>query len=193
MKNLKIELIEEMLKKRKKVSLPDLDKKRAAVLVPILLGKEASILFTKRSMKVYHHKGQISFPGGVIDATDSSPLFAALREAYEEVGIEKKDVRILGELDDFFTYTTNFIITPYVGVIPYPYNFSVSRDEIEKLIIIPISLLLEMKPREEKWRFKNQLVPVYFFHYEGEVIWGATARILNHFLGILRESFALEQ
>src|SRR3990172_10760635 len=110
----------------------------AAVLIPLFnLDGKYNLLFTKRTNLVETHKGEISFPGGVFDKNDSSLLDTALRETEEEVGINSNDVEILGELDDIET-NTNFNISPFVGVIPYPYEFRINGIEIEKLLNIPL-------------------------------------------------------
>ena len=99
---------------------------RAAVLVP-LFEKDASchLLFTMRSHQVRHHRGQISFPGGAFDEEDADLQRTALREAFEEIGLREREVQVLGILDDIIT-TSEFIVTPFVGVFPYPYLFKVS-------------------------------------------------------------------
>ena len=142
-------------------------------------------MFTKRTERVQYHKGEVSFPGGAYEETDSGLRFTALREAFEEIGLISQDVEILGELDDFATIT-NFVVTPFVGVIPYPYNFRISRYEIEQLIEVPITALLQKsKIGEGEVDYQGQPVHSYVYEYQGVVIWGATARILTHFLDLV--------
>ena len=159
----------------------------AAVLVP-LYHKEGKyhILFTKRTEKVEYHKGQISFPGGACDPEDRSLADAALRETFEEIGVHPEDVEILGELDDTGTLTSNFLITPFVALIPYPYEFAVSSDEIEELIEVPIPALLDKGCYHEEFHV-HQGRPHWgcSYRYKDEVIWGATARILKQFLDLV--------
>ncbi len=159
----------------------------AAVLLPIYESeREYNILFTKRTEKLVYHKGQICFPGGRRQQEDKSPLETALREAFEEIGLRPEDVEILGELDKMCTATSSFLITPFVGVIPYPYEFTVSADEIDELIEVPISALLDKSNYYEKLQ-DYQGIPYMgsFFDYEGKVIWGATAKILRQFLDLI--------
>ena len=142
-------------------------------------------MLTKRTETLEYHKGQICFPGGARHEDDRDLKDTALRETFEEVGVNPKDVRILGELDSMGTITSNFLITPYVGVIPYPCEFKVSDDEIESLIEVPISALLdENNYREEVYELDGELLTGIVFEYQGSVIWGATARILKQLIEI---------
>lgn len=147
---------------------------------------EYHVLFTRRSEKVEHHKGEISFPGGRVDEEDRDLLHTALREGEEEIGLNPEDIKILGRLDDFFTVATQYIVTPFVGEIPYPYEFRVSEDEIDELIEVPLNALARdcrVEAREMTW--DNKTVTVYYYYYKDYVIWGATARILKHFLDLI--------
>ena len=159
----------------------------AAVLVPLYEREgEYWVLFTKRTQKVEHHKGQISFPGGARDEGDRELVDTALRETFEEIGVRPEDVEILGELDRMGTFTSNFLITPFVGIIPYPYEFTIARDEIEELVEVPMSALLDEKNyREEHQVYEGRTYVASFFEYKGKVIWGATARILKQFLDLV--------
>jgi len=158
----------------------------AAVLVPLFKkGDGCHLLFTKRSDQVKHHKGEISFPGGVVDEEDLELINTALREAHEEIGLKKSDVQILGILDDIVTIT-EFIVTPIVGLFPYPYPFKVSEVEIAELIEVPLSSLLREKSFSDKEIIRGgQKEIVYAYQYEKHIIWGATARILKQFLDLI--------
>ncbi len=143
------------------------------------------ILFTKRTQKVKEHKGQISFPGGVYQEGDETLLNTALRECAEEIGLIADEVEILGELDDTISRTSNYIISPFVAFIPWPYQFKVNEKEVEELIEVPISALLDRDcQRQETEIINGEAIASYFYHYQGRVIWGATGRILKHFLDI---------
>ncbi|MBE0481196.1 MAG: CoA pyrophosphatase [Dehalococcoidia bacterium] len=116
----------------------------SAVLIPVYTNRVAHyVVLTKRVEWVFHHKGQVSFPGGAFDEADGLLCVTALREASEEVGIRPEDVRVLGMLDDQATLTSNYIISPFVGAIPYPYKFTVNNNEVDTLIRAPVSLLLD--------------------------------------------------
>ena len=181
--------IRKILSQREKQSIvvADVPLTPATVLVP-LYHKEGKyhILFTKRTEKVEHHKGQISFPGGACDPGDKSLADAALRETFEEIGVHPEDVEILGELDDADTLTSNFLITPFVALIPYPYEFALSSYEIEELIEVPIPALLDKGCYREEFHV-HQGKPRWgcSYRYKDKVIWGATARILKQFLDLV--------
>jgi len=167
--------------------LRDVPLSPAAVLVPLFeMEGKFHILLTKRTETVEYHKGQICFPGGGRHETDRDLKDTALRETFEEVGVKPEDVRILGELDSIGTVSSNFLITPYVGVIPYPYEFKISVDEIESLIEVPLSALRDEKNyREEVYDLDGSIMTGFVFDYQGEVIWGATARILRQLIEVV--------
>jgi 8-oxo-dGTP pyrophosphatase MutT (NUDIX family) len=159
---------------------------RAAVLVP-LFTKDGSchILFTKRSDKVRYHKGEISFPGGNHDDTDEDLLATALREAHEEIGLRPQDVSLLGALDEMTTMT-DFIVSPFVGLIPYPYTFVPSADEIDEIIILPLAGFLTTGVLSEDYRTYNGRTEKVSVYKSGKhIIWGATAQILRQFLELI--------
>ena len=158
----------------------------AAVLVP-LFEKEGSchLLFTKRTEQVKHHKGEISFPGGMVDEEDVDLKETALREASEEIGLNEEDVQILGTLDDIVT-VTEFIVTPFVGIFPYPYDFKMSPIECAELIEVPLASLFDSDCFGEKEMIQHdrkRMVEAYQYRHHN--IWGATARILKQFLELI--------
>lgn len=159
----------------------------AAVLIP-LYEKEANyyMLLTKRTQTLEHHRGQICFPGGAKNADDPNLRATALRETCEEIGVAPADVEILGELDRMSTLTSNFLVTPFVGVIPYPYEFKVNREEIEELVEVPLSALTDdTNYREQEYIVDGTAYTGSIFEHEGNVIWGATARMIRQFLDLV--------
>lgn len=159
---------------------------RAAVLVPLIERGGAHLVFAQRSDHVGHHAGQISFPGGRIDAADPDDLHAALREAEEEVGLPPTAVEPLGLLDDTETVATRFVITPFVGLVRDPVTWRPDGAEIEKVIEVPVAALLERGClRVEQWERDGVLRDVYFYDHPAATIWGATARILKQYLDLI--------
>ena len=162
--------------------------KHAGVLVPLLVENgEFKILFTKRTDVVEHHKGQISFPGGSVDEEDASIEDTALRETYEEIGLQREDVEILGRTHDTLTLVSSFIIYPFVGLIPYPYDFTINTAEVERLIIAPLEAFGQGKSGNKGYgfEFEGGVYDTPTYPYDGEVIWGATARIIENFMDII--------
>jgi 8-oxo-dGTP pyrophosphatase MutT (NUDIX family) len=158
----------------------------AAVLIPLLFKEgEWHVLVTQRTQTVEHHKGQISFPGGACDPEDVDLLATALRETCEEVGVPPEAVEVLGALDDFGTIT-NFVVTPFVGVIPNPFTYQPNAREVEAVIEVPLSFLREPSHlREEQREHEGRVLDVLFWDYGPYTIWGATARILKSFLDLI--------
>jgi 8-oxo-dGTP pyrophosphatase MutT (NUDIX family) len=181
-----VDEIREILSRRERKVIDHLPFPRAAVLVPLFQkGGSCHILFTKRTDQVRHHKGEISFPGGMFDEEDVDLRRTALREAFEEIGLKEDKVHILGVLDDIVTIT-EFIVTPFVGVFPYPYPFELSPIEIAELIEVPFASLLDPDRFGEKEIIQiGQKRMVQAYQYKHHNIWGATARILRQFLDLI--------
>ncbi len=159
---------------------------RAAVLIPIVDRGEAYLAFAKRTERVGTHKGQIGFPGGVVDPGDPSVLDAALRECEEEIGLPRAAVEPLGALDDTETVATSFVITPFVGLVARPVLWQPDGEEIEKVIEVPYRALVDAgNLRVETWIRDGLAREMYFFDYQGETVWGATARILKDYLDLM--------
>lgn len=185
-KTFSIDQIQQILSSRERRVIEHPSYTRAAVLVP-LFHKEGAchLLLTKRTDLVKYHKGEISFPGGMVDDGDVSLEKTALREAHEEIGLKEKDVQILGALDDIMT-VTQFIVTPFVGLFPYPYPFKTSPVEIAELIEVPLSFLLNRENCQEReiTRMGRREI-IHAYQFRGHTIWGATARILKQFLDLM--------
>ena len=175
-----------VLAQRQRHTVVDPELTCAAVLVPLLLKEnEWHVLVTQRTQTVEHHKGQISFPGGAYEPEDAGLLNTALRETYEEIGIRSEMVEILGALDDFATIT-NFVVTPFVGIIPHPYAYDISQQEVAQVIEVPLSFLCDPAHlRTEKREYGGRQHNVLFWNYGSYTIWGATARILKSFLDLV--------
>ena len=161
--------------------------RRAAVLLP-LYETEAGlhVVLTKRTESVPTHKGQISFPGGGFHESDGDLLITALRESEEEIGLRPQDVAIVGALDDTVTSASAHVVRPFLGFIPHPYPFRPDRFEIERLIHLPLNPVIAGAPfREEIWERDGAPHSVFFYEYDGQTIWGLTARILKQFVEVV--------
>ena len=159
--------------------------KCAAVLIPLVWhDNEWHILYTRRTDKVESHKGQVSFPGGACDEGETTPEETALREADEEIGLNPNDVRVLGSLVNMITITY-FRVTPVVGAIKWPTVFRVGEHEVARVFTIPLAWLANPVNR---WQFdmpgRNRSLIAYH-PYDGELLWGATARMTVDFLKVL--------
>jgi len=181
--------LKQALSQRQKTHIADESRTPSAVLIPIYYKQgDYYILFTKRTERVKVHKGQISFPGGAYEEKDGTLVNTALRECAEEIGLAAEEVELLGELDDMLTIGSGYIMSPFVGVIPWPYSLKLDPTEVEEIIEVPISALLDKDClRQGTDTIDGQIVTTYFYHYRGRVIWGATARILNQFLDIFTQ------
>ena len=159
--------------------------KKAAVLVPLIkFGREWHLLFTRRTEKVNSHKGQVSFPGGSRDDGDLCAEDTALREANEEIGLEKENVRVLGRLNTIKSIS-RFVIIPVVARIITPFGYRISEDEVSRVFTIPLSWLV----KKENYQIKGTRINgnvyediVYYNLYDNELLWGLTARITLDFL-----------
>jgi 8-oxo-dGTP pyrophosphatase MutT (NUDIX family) len=161
--------------------------RRAAVLLPLYETETGPrFVLTKRTELVPTHKGQISFPGGGFQAADGDLLTTALRESEEEIGLRRDDVAVVGVLDDTVTAASAHIVRPFVGFVPHPYPFRLDGFEIERLVHLPLRPLVEPGSfREEVWDRDGHPHSVYFVEYDGQTIWGLTARILKQFVELV--------
>jgi len=159
--------------------------RRAGVLAPLFVRDgRLWILFTLRTETVEHHRGQFSFPGGGEEPGDASLWDTALREAEEEIGLKREDVIALGSLSPLVT-VTSFYVEPYVAAIPQPYVFRPHAAEIAEVLEVPVASLMNPDILEKR-TLPGREELILFYHYEGRVIWGATARMLEELLGALR-------
>ncbi|MET3657543.1 NUDIX hydrolase [Sporosarcina psychrophila] len=181
---------------------------RSAVLIPLVqVDEEWHILFEVRSFTMRKQPGDISFPGGRIDSTDPSPMAAALRETHEELGVDPKTVTIVGTLSPYVA-SSSFVIYPFVATIDYNQIIhSYNKEEVEEVFTIPLKWLLDYEPymhsvsvepvpslnfpyekimngAQYQWRARS--MEEWFFDYEKYTIWGLTARILKHFIEIIK-------
>lgn len=168
--------------------------RHAGVLIPLTVEEGVcSVLFTERTHTVEHHKGQISFPGGRVDASDPSFEATAVREAHEEIGLPPGDVEVLGRLDDTLTLASNFVIHPVVARIRPTTDFVVNRAEVERVFHVPLAFFLTAGVQETvRWvEYEGVRYRTVAYQYGDDLIWGATARIMENFVEIISPNLAL--
>jgi 8-oxo-dGTP pyrophosphatase MutT (NUDIX family) len=187
------EVLRKELSQRATLSVDDSSLTPAAVLV-VLYDKDGEycVLLNKRSEEVEYHKGEISFPGGARDPEDTDFVDTALRETEEEMGVNRQDVTVLGELDEVVT-RSRFHVKVFVGSIDYPYNFKPSAVEIAEVLEVPIPSLND----PSNWRVETRLeagafVSTRSYAYNEHIIFGVTARILQQFLEVLADGLEKE-
>lgn len=165
------------------------DKTDASVLLLIYpdINKHESIVFIKRSVYNGHHSGQISFPGGKQEPIDSTFEITALRESQEEIGINPKDIRLIGQLTDLYIPVSNFLVHPFIGYMPKIPNFILDKKEVDYIIEFPLKDLLNLKIKQMQKEFMGKTRIIPYFSVKNEIIWGATSMILNEFIQIIKQ------
>lgn len=169
-------------------SRPSTALRPAAVLVPLVDHRHGmSVLLTQRTAHLTAHAGQISFPGGRIEAHDLDPESAALRETEEEVGLPRERVRLIGRLDTYLT-GTGFEITPVVGIVEPPFPLAIDPFEVAEAFEVPLSYILDPRNHQQVERQSGAHRRVFYvLPYQGRNIWGATAGILVNLAEVLAE------
>jgi 8-oxo-dGTP pyrophosphatase MutT (NUDIX family) len=161
----------------------------AAVLLPIVLrDANPTLLLTQRTAHLTDHPGQISFPGGRVEITDTSPIETALRETEEEVGLSRRHVEIIGTLPDYATIT-GYLVTPVVAIVHPPFDLRADPHEVAEIFEVPLSFLMDgMNHQRRTVDFPNELGrrSFYAMPYDRFFIWGATAGILRNLFHYLR-------
>lgn len=161
------------------------DFRPAAVLAPIQERADGDhLILTLRASNLSSHSGQVAFPGGSVDPEDDGALAAALRESREEIGIDPDHVRIVGQLDQVVA-GYNFLVTPFVGLIPHPYEFNPDPRETAAVFSVPVAALLRQDALTLDSRLSRRSEPIYHFQYEDWDIWGATARMVKQLLELV--------
>ena len=151
----------------------------AAVLIPVVDHKEPTVLLTQRAVHLADHAGQIAFPGGKIEATDASPLDAALREAEEEVGLDRAYVHPIGYLGVYGT-GFGFRILPTVARVQPGFSLSINPSEVDDAFEVPLAFLMNPENHQlHSKEFRGMERSYYAMPYAERYIWGATAGILR--------------
>jgi len=161
---------------------PSSDEIPAAVLVPLFVsdeGGEPHVVLTRRRADLRRHAGEIAFPGGRRDAEDRSLADTALREAEEEIGLPRARVSLIGELPATSTFATRYIIHPFVGTVPAGLVWELSPREVDAVLELPLEALRRGRTRT---LMKRRGISFETYVVDEQLIWGATARILEHLL-----------
>lgn len=159
----------------------------AAVLIPIVQRETGpTLLLTQRTAHLNDHAGQISFPGGRTETYDASPIETALREAEEEIGLDKRHVEIIGTLPDYCT-STGFRVVPVVGIVQPPFELKADSFEVAEIFEVPLTFLMDGKHHQRRTaEFQTGRRTFYVMPYERYFIWGATAGMLRNLFHFLR-------
>ena len=162
---------------------PNLPRRSAAVLVPFVRRDDAlSVLFTRRTAHLRTHAGQISFPGGAIEDGDTDAVAAALRETFEETGIERERVEPFGYLDGFET-VSGYFVSPVTGFVTGDYRVRPDPDEVDEVFEVPLDFILAPnRLRRFDFDWQGRTRTTYEFEWDGRRVWGATAAILRNLL-----------
>ena len=151
----------------------------AAVLIPVVAHEVPTVLLTTRADHLNEHAGQISFPGGKIDATDASPLDAALREADEEIGLKRDFIDPIGYLDVYAT-GFGFRIMPTLAMVRPGFELAINHNEVDDVFEVPLAFLMDpVNHRLGSKEFRGMQRSFYEMPFEQRYIWGATAGMLR--------------
>ncbi|MGB8253355.1 MAG: CoA pyrophosphatase [Anaerolineaceae bacterium] len=161
--------------------------RRAAVLIPLVRENDDwSVLLTARTEFVEDHKGQVAYPGGAMEPSDGSDEQTALREAEEEIGLPPRGVEVLGCLPTYLTIS-NYLVTPVVAAVPWPFPLKLQTSEVSRAFTIPLAFLARPANHSERMtKIRGQKIPIIYFEaWQGEVLWGISARMMLALLDAL--------
>ncbi|GAA0857380.1 CoA pyrophosphatase [Aliiglaciecola litoralis] len=152
----------------------------AAVLIPIIDRAEGlSVLFTERALHLKHHPGQVSFPGGKQEESDTDLLHTALRETEEEIGISANKIQVIGSLPKFRT-VSRYEVTPFVSLVEPEFDLVLDKNEVESVFEVPLTHLLDQDQHLIHWVKRGNVEhPIYFIAWQDKTIWGATASFVR--------------
>lgn len=161
--------------------------REGAVLLALYIHQgELTLALTRRTTTVGSHKGQIALPGGHREPADETLWQTALRESFEEVGLDPTAVQYIGELSPLYVMASHFVVYPFVGHMSERPAFRLQAAEVAELIEMPLQVILDpTSHHEETWLRGTEPMQVPFYSYDGSVIWGATAMILSEFEALL--------
>jgi len=203
-----IQTIKDIFENKKREAL-DIDKYHAVLLPLIKIDGELHLIYEVRAKHMHSQPGEISFPGGQVELEESFKE-AAVRETFEEIGIEKENINIIGELD-YLTSTGNFILYPYVGEVVNTEleDLVLNPDEVDRIFTVPLKFFCKNEPeiyeinfepnfkedfpfhrirQGKNYNWRNMKYPIYFFEYEEFTIWGLTAKITHNFIDYIKKN-----
>lgn len=155
-------------------------KKHAAVLIGLIERKgSVNVILTKRTEALNNHSGQVAFPGGRIDDDDASPEAAALREAWEEIGLDINEVEIMGRLPDYYT-GSGYRVAPVIGFVREGADFEINPDEVDYMFEVPLAFLMDVANHtttSRMWKERERFF--YEMPYQEHYIWGVTAGMIR--------------
>lgn len=174
---------------KKKLPVSDNPKKSAVLILLYPFQEGISTVLIERSIYTGIHSGQIAFPGGRAEDTDPDLKYTALRETQEEVGISIEDVEIIGNLTNVYISPSNYLVTPFVGYLPYPPNFLINEREVQKVIQMDILNTEKVVKSTKKIMYSNGLsLQTPFYDVAGHTIWGATAMMMSEFIVVTEKT-----
>ena len=166
--------------------------RQAAILLPLLTSTPTpSLLLTRRAETLSSHKGQVAFPGGRTDDADNGPIDTALREAHEEVGLNRDDIKVLGMLDDLPSFNNDTAVTPVVGLVSPNIELQqliASKSEVARIFAIPLDELIigdRWDVQESEWR--GAAIQQFYFKTQNETLWGLSAYATLMMLSLVEE------
>ncbi|HEY2428766.1 MAG TPA: CoA pyrophosphatase [Acidimicrobiales bacterium] len=144
---------------------------------------EAHLILTRRASTLRSHRSEVAFPGGRVEPGETL-VAAALREAHEEVGIEPASVEVIGTLSPLMTFSSAALITPFIGLLPARPVLRANPAEVERVFDVRLSeLIADGVHRAERWEIGAAVREIHFFDLPGDIVWGATGRMLWEMLG----------
>ena len=158
----------------------------AAVLAPLVEGPEPSLVFTVRSIDLSRHAGEISFPGGLQDPEETLPE-TALRETWEEIGLDPSAVELVGALPPVHTFVSGILVVPFVGVLERAPAFTPSDGEIDEVLTFDVVRLADVERIVEIPRASGRVWRGFAYELDGHTIWGATGWMLHSLLDVVRK------
>jgi len=166
--------------------------KKAAILIPfVCVEGKWNLLFTRRADTLKSHTGQVSFPGGGMEPGDNNPIETALRETFEEIGLHRENIHVIGSMPNFITIS-DYLVTPIVSWIDWPIPLNLSDGEVSRVFTIPIDWLQNPENWEEKlYSHPNGFYGSVIFYklFDGELLWGISAKITVELFRVLENQF----